>query len=513
MSGAGGKVAAKTNWQDKIAEAKKSGIENSPGLFYVWMLFASWAVVTACTTFLMMSGGHKIKRFDRGFADLFYVFAALSFAIAVAFSFIAYLGARTDEKRALTMILCAVNAIAMFSYCLQILRLTPTTMDHVGNPVDPARFLEWISTCPVLIYLIGEITKTQPYQTETVKCDFALIIAGYIASVLKQPYSEIFATISSIYFFYAISNIMDMYDMGINRVTECKVNTQSLIAAKTITRGAWWGFTSIWYIQRSGVISYATGEALFVLADIFAKVFLTLILVNATVDQVQSTKISKIENITNELEEQMQKSDTLLGKLIPKEVLDQLKSGKGSGVQDYESVTVFFSDIANFTVISSRTSTKDMLATLNKMWVEYDASAKKWGMYKVETIGDAYLGVVGAPERVPDHVERACNFSIDIMEMIKNFTTVTNEKISIRIGLMTGPVTGGILGESNPHWCIIGDTVGLSSKMESSSKPGMIHIHESTWKVARNKFNVSAIPEPVEIKGMGTQQTYWLYGR
>lgn len=209
----------------------------------------------------------------------------------------------------------------------------------------------------------------------------------------------------------------------------------------------------------------------------------------------------------------MQKSDTLLGKLIPKEVLDQLKSGKGSGVQDYESVTVFFSDIANFTVISSRTSTKDMLATLNKMWVEYDASAKKWGMYKVETIGDAYLGVVGAPERVPDHVERACNFSIDIMEMIKNFTTVTNEKISIRIGLMTGPVTGGILGESNPHWCIIGDTVGLSSKMESSSKPGMIHIHESTWKVARNKFNVSAIPEPVEIKGMGTQQTYWLYGR
>jgi class 3 adenylate cyclase len=53
-----------------------------------------------------------------------------------------------------------------------------------------------------------------------------------------------------------------------------------------------------------------------------------------------------------------------------------------------------------------------MLASLNKMWIEYDAIAKRYGMYKVETIGDAFLGVTGAPDKVPDHAERAANFSL-----------------------------------------------------------------------------------------------------
>ena len=88
-----------------------------------------------------------------------------------------------------------------------------------------------------------------------------------------------------------------------------------------------------------------------------------------------------------------------------------------------------------------------MLQTLNKLWVEYDAIAKTWGMYKVETIGDAYLGVIGCPEKRPDHAERAVEFAIDIMAMIKNFKTAMGSSIAIRIGLNSGPITAGVLGE------------------------------------------------------------------
>jgi class 3 adenylate cyclase len=139
-------------------------------------------------------------------------------------------------------------------------------------------------------------------------------------------------------------------------------------------------------------------------------------------------------------------------------VLEAMKNGESTEAQEYESVTVFFSDITNFTVISSRTSTKDMMKTLNMLWQEYDAIAKKWGVYKVETIGDAYLGVVGAPERVPDHAERAVNFAVDILDMIKSFKSSTGESINIRVGLNTGPVTAGVLGDLNPHWCLVGGT-------------------------------------------------------
>ena len=88
-----------------------------------------------------------------------------------------------------------------------------------------------------------------------------------------------------------------------------------------------------------------------------------------------------------------------------------------------------------------------MLQTLNLLWVEYDAIAKKWGMYKVETIGDAYLGVIGCPERRPDHAERAAEFAIDIMAMIRVFRTPMGSSSAIRIGLNSGPDVLNVKGK------------------------------------------------------------------
>ncbi len=89
-----------------------------------------------------------------------------------------------------------------------------------------------------------------------------------------------------------------------------------------------------------------------------------------------------------------------------------MKRGKSVAPEDYDRVTVFFSDITNFTVLSSRTSTKDMMATLSKLWLEYDAIAKKHKVHKIETIGDAYLGVAGCPDRCSDHAEQAAGFAL-----------------------------------------------------------------------------------------------------
>ena len=141
-----------------------------------------------------------------------------------------------------------------------------------------------------------------------------------------------------------------------------------------------------------------------------------------------------------------------------------------------------------------------MLGTLNKLWIEYDAIAKKWGVYKVETIGDAYLAVTGCPEKTSDHAFRATNFAIDIIQMIKSFRTVMGDEIQIRIGLNSGPITAGILGELNPHWCIVGDTVNTASRMESTSKAMAIHISESTYELIKNTNLDISEPHVMQIK-------------
>ncbi|KAI8895895.1 nucleotide cyclase [Globomyces pollinis-pini] len=273
-------------------------------------------------------------------------------------------------------------------------------------------------------------------------------------------------------------------------------------------------FALNWFCVRYEIYSFATGEMLFGLSDICAKVLLTLILVNATVESAQNERVNALSTIASDMETELNNSDALLSKMMPQEILDQIKAGKATEAQEYDCVTIFFSDITNFTVISSQTSTKEMLATLNALWVEYDKIAKKWGMYKVETIGDAYLGVTGCPERVPDHAIRATQFSVDIMAMISQFKTAMGSSIAIRIGLNSGPITAGILGTENPHWCVVGDTVNTASRMESTSKPMMIHISESTQKLIAKSgiFNISE-PDVLNIKGKGSMVTYWVHGR
>ncbi|KAI8804906.1 nucleotide cyclase [Cladochytrium replicatum] len=234
------------------------------------------------------------------------------------------------------------------------------------------------------------------------------------------------------------------------------------------------------------------------------------VIISSSMEDSQQKKISEIEKLSEKIEQELATADRLLEKLIPQNVLQQLQSGKSAGAEEFSSVTVFFSDIANFTVLSSRNTPKDMIDSLNKLWVEYDAIASRYKMYKVETVGDAYLGVCGAPEYLANHAERAAGFSLDIIDMIKTFKTVKGESIQIRVGLSSGPVTGGIIGESNPHWCIIGEPVVYASKMESTSKIMQIHITESTYKLLVDGPFVIERADELTIKGKVVKSWYVL---
>jgi class 3 adenylate cyclase len=121
------------------------------------------------------------------------------------------------------------------------------------------------------------------------------------------------------------------------------------------------------------------------------------------------------------------------------------------------------------------------------------------------------LGVTGCPERCSNHAEQAAGFALDIMEMIRSFRTVTGEQIQIRIGLHSGSVTAGVLGDLVPHWCLVGDTVNTASRMESTSQPMKIHISDSTHRLIDRQFTTDALPL-MDIKGKGQMQTYWLTG-
>ncbi|KAJ3206948.1 Guanylate cyclase 2G [Dinochytrium kinnereticum] len=523
----------KLSWKEKMNAAVESKRRSDFAGHFVARSAVTWFILTAGLTWYTLFGNHKAKKYNRGFADNAYEYSSIAFLIGTVFAYLGNRGAKNDEKKSLTSVLFWINAIAMFTHAIHALRLSPTLSDSTGKPMDPARFLEWFTTCPVTIQMIGvfsfspdrlvsfylsevplgEITRNDTMGKRIMKIDFLLLSFGFLASVVKEPFSYIFSTCAVACFTYVYRGLWDMFTRAIDGETDSKLDPSALKAARAATCYSWLAFPITWHFQKAGFVSYATGEAMFCIADVFSKVFLTLVLVNASVEEAQNAKVSAISTIASEMETAMEHSDKLLSKMMPQSVLDQIKSGKATSAEEFQNVTVFFSDITNFTVLSSKNTTKDMLSTLNKLWIEYDAIAKRWGMYKVETIGDAYLGVTGAPDRCADHAERAVNFSIDVIDMIKNFKTAIGDSIQIRVGLNSGPITAGILGEENPHWCIVGDTVNTASRMESTSKAMKIHISESTYLLVKDKgFKISDC-EVMTVKGKGTMNTYWVDGR
>lgn len=150
---------------------------------------------------------------------------------------------------------------------------------------------------------------------------------------------------------------------------------------------------------------------------------------------------AKLHQATKTLKEEKQRADTLLYQMLPLQVAEQLKSGKSVKAEQFESVTVFFSDIVNFTEICASISPMEVTQMLNRIYGLFDNHIDKYDVYKVETIGDAYMVVSGLPNRNGhSHVAQIAVMSLHLVELMESLATSSEEEkdLCMRIGIHTG---------------------------------------------------------------------------
>ncbi|EJD74806.1 RGC/RGC protein kinase [Loa loa] len=223
-----------------------------------------------------------------------------------------------------------------------------------------------------------------------------------------------------------------------------------------------------------------------------------------------------VEERTQEYLAEKQKVEDLLHQLLPRSVADQLISGRAVQAEAFESVTIYFSDIVGFTALSSMSTPMQVVTLLNDLYMAFDGVVDNFKVYKVETIGDAYMVVSGLPERHNHHASQIAQMSLALLHKVKNFVIRhrPNEQLKLRIGIHSGPVVAGVVGCKMPRYCLFGDTVNTSSRMESTGLPLRIHVSSHTKTILEKEdpgFNLVLRGE-VEMKGKGKQITYWLKG-
>ncbi|XP_041372057.1 atrial natriuretic peptide receptor 1-like [Gigantopelta aegis] len=229
----------------------------------------------------------------------------------------------------------------------------------------------------------------------------------------------------------------------------------------------------------------------------------------------------QLENMIQErtimLNEEKKKTDQILSKMLPKPVIEALKIGKSIEPESFPSVTVFFSDIVGFTELASESTPYQVVSFLNNLYNRFDYIIDHFDVYKVETIGDAYMVVSGLPiKNGIQHAGEIGTMSLQLLSSVDKFKIAHRPtlKLKLRIGLHSGPVVAGVVGQTMPRYCLFGDTVNYASRMESSGEALRIHVSPEC-KLLLDELGGYHLIERGEtvMKGKGTIVTYFLVGK
>ena len=201
------------------------------------------------------------------------------------------------------------------------------------------------------------------------------------------------------------------------------------------------------------------------------------------------------------------RSEALLTNAIPESIARRLKRGEQRIADIYPETTVLFADLAGFTPWARATDPGRVVAALDGLFSRFDRVLARAGMEKIKTIGDAYMAVSGAPEPHPDHAATGLEVALEMLDAAGEWRRTEDVPLAVRIGLASGPVAGGVIGEQRILFDLWGDPVNEAARMESTGEPGHIQLAESTRRLLPDDDRHYEARE-VDVKGMGAMRTY-----
>ena len=206
-----------------------------------------------------------------------------------------------------------------------------------------------------------------------------------------------------------------------------------------------------------------------------------------------------------------EKVERLLLNILPKEIATMLKNKPHFIADQITMASILFADVVNFTPMSAKMTATELVELLNEVFSNFDLLVEKYGLEKITTIGDCYMVASGVPQPRDDHAKILANMALELRDYTSS-QTFQGKQLSFRIGINSGPVVAGIIGQKKFSYDLWGDTVNTASRMESHSTGNVIQITEDTYDLIKDDF----ICEPrgvITVKGKGEMKVWYLLSK
>jgi class 3 adenylate cyclase len=222
-------------------------------------------------------------------------------------------------------------------------------------------------------------------------------------------------------------------------------------------------------------------------------------------------KVHDAETALRKEQDKVNKAYSLLSKYVAPQLSDTISDGQIDLIWKHnrKKLTLFFSDMKDFTLITDSMEPEDMAGLINEYLTEMNLIINNYRGTLAQVIGDALYVFFGAPESSTDqdHAVRCVKMAIDMQNKMKAlnkrwFEKGVDEVLQIRCGINTGMVTVGGYGSSErKEYTAMGMQTNIAARLEQSCEPGGILISHTTWALVNDEISCSEQGK-INVKGL-----------
>ncbi|MCS7037650.1 MAG: adenylate/guanylate cyclase domain-containing protein [Saprospiraceae bacterium] len=214
------------------------------------------------------------------------------------------------------------------------------------------------------------------------------------------------------------------------------------------------------------------------------------------------------------IEAEQKRSDELLLNILPPAIAQELKTKNKVAARKYDEATVMFVDFIGFTRVAEKLTPEQLVAELDYCFTTFDRIIGQYRIEKIKTIGDAYFCASGLSDKnasPSDMVKAALQIQDFLLHLKAERMNQGLPYFEARVGIHTGPVVAGVVGEKKFAYDIWGDTVNTAARVEEACEPGRVNVSESTYWKAKYEFEWQ--PRGlVSIKNKAPIEMYYVTG-